>query len=317
MGAANKSGGGVSAGAVVSPSANAATTVIPKAPPFQIRPVSLGAEWIKLLVYGGYGSGKTRLAGSSVLVEEMQDVFMVDAESGEMTLTTIDEPEWVKNVKGHLDAVRVTTFKELARVHEFLKVHCRYRDLDTPEAEAELKKLERALRGPFYEPDRPARRYYTCMIDSLTEVETYSMYQLLGITASTRIDEEMMDQGWPEFRKNQTHILRMIRAFRDLPMNILMTSASDYSQDDTKKMVYKPALTGKLAKQCQGFMDVVGFLAITNDKDGNEVRRMMVKPSARWDAKCRFSNFKDAYFDNPTLKSIMEAVGLINRKVKK
>lgn len=241
----------------------------------------------------------------------MRDILLIDAESGELTLATIDEPEWGTYVSEYIDSVPVRTFKELARVHEFLKVHCRYRDQDTPEGDAQLKLLERKLMGDQYDDERPPRKYYTAIIDSLTEVETYSMYQLLGITDRTRIDEESMDQGWPEFRKNQTQILRMIRAFRDLPMNIIMTGASEYAQNDSKKFVYKPALTGKLAKQCQGFMDIVGFLAIVNNTDGKEVRRMFVKPSERWDAKCRFSSFKEPYWDDPTLKSVLQSVGLL------
>lgn len=297
---------------ILSPSATQATTVVPKGPAFLIRQVSTDSRWLKMLVYGGYGAGKTRLAGSAVLVPQMRDVLMIDAESGELTLATIKDAAWGDAVSSYIDSVRVTSFKELARVQEFLKAHCTFRDLPPEEGNPKLKALEERLMGDQYDPDKPARRYYTCMIDSLTEVETYSMYQLLGITDKTRLDEEAMESGWPEFRKNQTQILRTIRAFRDLPMNILMTAASDYSQDEQKRFAHKPALTGKLAKQCQGFMDIVGFLAIVQGADGSEVRRMMVKPSPRWDAKCRFSSFKDAYYEDPTMKSILQSVGLLD-----
>lgn len=246
----------------------------------------------------------------------MRDILMIDAESGELTLATIVEDEWEGLVGQYVDSVQVKSFKELARVHEFLKMHCRYRDLHTEEADAKLKELEQKLMGEHFDPDREPRRYRTCILDSLSEIETYSMYQLLGITDRTRLDEESMEQGWPEYRRNQSQILRTIRAFRDLPMHILMTSASEFVQDDSKRMVYKPALTGKLSKQCQGFMDIVGFLAIVNSQDGSEVRRLMAKPSPRWDAKCRFSGFKEPYWENPTVKSILASVGLLDGQKK-
>lgn len=277
-----------------------------------MRPVTTASRWVKGLFYGGYGAGKTRLAGSSVLVPQMRDIFMIDAESGELTLSTIEEPDWGDLVQTHVTSVRITTFSELARVQEYLKLHCRYRDDESEEAETRLKDLEKKLTPEeFYDPEAPARRYYTCIIDSLSEVEAYSMYQLLGITDRSRLDDESMDQGWPEYRKNQQQILRTIRAYRDLPMHILMTSAAEFIQDDSKRMVHRPALTGKLAKQSQGFMDIVGFLAITNNTEGKEVRRLMAKPNPRWDAKCRFSNFKEPYWEDPTMKTILQSVGLL------
>lgn len=314
MGAPDKPGASVPGGArtiTATPSAAPATTVI-QAPPFQITNVSTAARWIKLLVYGGPGAGKTRLVGSSVLVPQMRDILLIDCEGGDITLSTINEPEWADLVSEHINAIRVGTFRQLGKVQEYLKLHARYRDMNNDEGDDKLKALEKALMSEEdYDPDREPWKYNTAIIDSLSEAETYSMYQLLGITDRTRLDEEMADQGWPEFRKNQTQVLRTIRAFRDVPMNILMTCASEYIQNETKKFVYKPALTGKLAKQCQGFMDIVGFLAITANKEGEEVRRMFVKPGERWDGKCRFSSFKEPFYENPTLKTILQSVGLL------
>jgi hypothetical protein len=69
-------------------------------------------------------------------------------------------------------------------------------------------------------------------------------------------------------------------------------------------------LTGKLAKQVQGFMDVVGFLRTEKDQ-GKDVRRMYVRRTQSFDAKCRFSGFKGNYWQNPSLPSILKDVGLI------
>ena len=279
----------------------------PKAPPFQISSIHEAQRWLKLFVYANYGIGKTQLVGSSALVPQMQDVLMIDAEAGDLTIasdTNISEDEF----RSRIDRVRCPDFKTFARLQEFLKLHCRYRDEgDIPK----LKELEKKLRSDF-DPDSPPRMYKTVIIDSLTELEAFSMYGLLGITDRTGLDEETATAEWGEFKKNNTQILRAVRAYRDLPLNVLITGAAAYIQNDAKKMIYQPALTGKLAKQIQGFMDVVGFMAVVNGGENvGEVRRMFVQPGPNYDAKNRFSNYKERYFDNPTIMSILKAVGLL------
>lgn len=284
----------------------------PKPPPFQISSVHEAQRWLKLFVYANYGVGKTRLAGSSALVPQMQDVLMVDAEAGDLTIAT-DEGIEISGEDTRIDRVRCPDFKTFARLQEFLKVHCMFRDTKN---DAKLKELEAKLRSDF-NPDEPPRRYKTVIIDSLTEIETFSMYGLLGITDRTALDEETASAEWGEFKRNNTQILRAVRAFRDLPINLIVTSAAAYVQNDAKKMIWQPALTGKLAKQVQGFMDVVGFMAMVNGGEGvGEVRRMFVQPGSNYDAKCRFSNYKERYFDNPTIHSILAAVGLLEQPSK-
>jgi len=274
-----------------------------KAPPFQISSIHNKSRWLKLFVYGNYGTGKTRLAGSAALVPQMRDVLMIDAEAGDLTIATQED------TAEHIDVVRVSTFKELARVQEYLKVHCKLRDEDNEE---KLKELEKLL-FTDYDPDKKARRFNTVIIDSLSEAETFSMYQLLGITENTRLDEETQMAEWAEYKKNNSQILRLVRAFRDLPMNVIITSAAAYTQDEFKRFVYQPALTGKLSKQVQGFMDIVGFLVVTADGSGEDVRRMFVQPSAKYDAKNRLSSYKGSYFDNPSMGSILQAVDLLEK----
>jgi hypothetical protein len=244
----------------------------------------------------------------------MCDVLFVDAEAGDLTIATVDQPEYAKAVKEHMDVVRVDTFKKLARVQEFLKAHCMYRDQGNDTA---LKELEKRLWGDGYDPDRPPRKYQTVITDSLTEVEAFSMYQLLGITDRTRLDEEVNSAEWPEFKKNHSQILRMIRAFRDLPMNVIFVAASQFTQNDQKKLIHQPDLTGKLSKKCQGFMDIVGYLVSVADADNKRMRRLMVQPGPNWDAKCRFSNLKVPHLDNPTMKDIMRGVGLLQQPAPK
>lgn len=300
-------GGAVTTGGnIVATAANvAATTTTIKAPPFKIEQLHESQLWLKLLVYGGYGTGKTRLAGTSALVPDMRDILMIDAEAGGLTIATDGNIESEEAAKQSIDRVRVSTFKEFSRVQEFLKLHCKYRDENN---EDKLRELEIKLRGD-YDESRSLRRYSTVIIDSLSEIEAFSLYQLLGITDRTAIDEEVATAEWAEYKKNNSQILRAIRAYRDLPMNVIITSAVQDRQDEKKRLIYAPALTGKLSKQVQGFMDMVGFLTIHGSGD-EEVRRMYVQPGSQYDAKNRFSSYRERYFDDPTIGTILRAVGL-------
>lgn len=288
-----------------------------RAPTFKIETAYSKARYIKLLVYGDYGSGKTWLTSTSVAVREMQDVLMIDAEAGDMTL--LDDTSSIDFAA--IETVRVRNFKQVAHVQEFLKTHCRLREeaedfenLLKGEAVDKLRELEALFKGIDPSDIEKPKRYRTVIIDSLTEVESYCMYQLLGVTELTRLDEEVASAEWSEYKKNHSMIQRLVRGFRDLPMHVLFTCASQYSQDETKRMLYSPALTGKLSRQIQGFMDVVGYLQ-TGTAESEEApipRRLYVQPvkGRRFAAKCRFSSFKGSYFENATMSTILKTVGL-------
>lgn len=275
----------------------------PKAPPFRIEPITTKAYYLKFLVYAGYGIGKTFLAGTSADVAAMNDVLMISAESGDLTLQ--DNPD---HAFDKIDTIRVMDYKVLGKVYEFLKLHCEARDANNVE---KMRELEAILKGVDISEITEPKRYRTVIVDSLSEVETYCLNQLLGIKETTRLDEETASAEWAEYKKNNDMVRRMVRQFRDLPMHVIFTCASAYTQDEQKRSTWSPALTGKLSNQVQGFMDVVGYL-ITLDRDdkGNVPRRLWVQPAGRFAAKCRFSKFKGTHFDNPTIKSILDAVGL-------
>ncbi len=252
-------------------------------------------------MYGDYGVGKTYLSGTASLVPEMRDVLIIDAESGDLTLNT--EPAFEA-----IDHVRVEHYRMVARVHEFLKLHCKIRDDGDMD---KLRKLEAHFKGVDVGDIDEPRQYNTVIIDSLSEVETFCMYQLLGISDTTKLDEETASPEWAEYKRNHSMIQRLVRNFRDLPMHVILTCARNFTQDEMKKFSYSPAMTGKLSNIVQGFVDMVGYLVTGQaDEEGNIPRRLYVQPSGRHAAKCRFSGYKKPFFENPTVGDIIKAVGL-------
>lgn len=267
--------------------------------PFKIQTMQEASKerCLKILIYGAFGVGKTTLAASASLVKEMQNVLLLNCEAGDLSIADTN-----------IDAVRIRNFPIAARVHEFLKLHCQLWASNETER---LKEVQAKVFDIDISKIKTPKHYRTVIVDSLSELETFSMYSILGITDRMSLDQETTVAEWADFRKNFNAIQRLVRAFRDLPMNVIFICSQQYTQDEQKRMAYMPLLTGKLSSQVQGFVDVVGFLQLQN-LEGNPLRRLYVQPIGRFDAKCRFPKFKEPYFEQPTIGNMLKAVGLID-----
>lgn len=276
-------------------------------PPFALTSVRKGHRWLKILIYGKHGVGKTTLAASAVDSDALRDVFMISVESGKLVLE--DNPR-IKRVDD-LDIAEVDNFKQIVKMYEFLSSHCKFRDEGNIE---KMREYEAWLKGVAPADIKTPRQYRTVIIDSLTEAEAYCMYGLLGIHGDfdmAQIDDDMKTAEFAEYKKNNNMINLLSRAFRDLPMNVIVLCGQVYEQDEMKRFHYGPALTGKLRSQVQGYFDIVGYLAAGAVTEGSEApRRLYVQPIGKWDAKNRRASYTEAFFDNPTMGSILEDVNL-------
>jgi len=282
--------------------------------PFQIQTSHQRQRWLKFLVYAKHGVGKTELASSAIDVPQMRDVLVIDAEKGD---TTIEDNPRIKNAH-LLHNIPITTFKQVAYIQEFLTAYCKARDENNV---AKMKQLYCSVTGldPAQVEDKDVPRYRTVILDSLTEIEVYCTYGILNINPTKVMRDGDMDvAGWPEFRKNNEMVKLLVRAFRDLPMNVIFVCAEAYTQDEQKKFHYTPALTGKLSAQVQGFVDIVGWLTTGALQEGQieAPRRLYVQPVSggpKFDAKNRRPVWRNAFFDNPSMKTIMEGTGLLRK----
>lgn len=291
----------------LSPSASK-PVAMKKAPPFKMSaPNTAVGKWLKLFVYARPGAGKTTLLASAVDVPQMNDVLFINAEKGDLVIEDnerIKHPELLRD-----NIIPCDDFKTVAMVHDFLKSHCHFRDAGN---EDKLREQEAWLRGCDPADIIKPKKFRTVIIDSLTEVDIYCTYGLLGITQDKVLHGESSDievARFDEFRKNNQMVQMLCRAFRDLPIHVLVTAHETFSEDELRKKYWMPQLTGQLRTQVPGFFDIVGWL--TYQKEGENInRKLMVQPVGQFVAKNRRPVWKKDHFPNPTMLDIMKGIQL-------
>lgn len=205
--------------------------------------------WFNFLVYGDPGVGKTMLCGSALAVPAMNPVLFIDVEGGTLSLRT-KYPE--------CDVVRVQTFRDIQKLYDEL-----YLD---------------------------KHGYKTVVLDSLTEMQKFSMYGIMDDMMKKSSGEKDRDPDMPgigEWGKNTEQIRKMVRAFRDLPMNVLFTALAMSDRDNkTGKISVKPSLSAKLSNEVAGFVDIVMYMYI-NTVDKANVRTLLPSSTEKYVAKWR------------------------------
>jgi AAA domain len=176
-------------------------------------------QYINLLVYGDPGVGKTRLAGSSVLVPDMCPVLLLDFEGGTLSLAG-DYRE--------VDVVRLQSWERVDRLY-----------------------------GQLYDKNP----YKTIVIDSLSEVQKFSMAEIMTAVVKKDSERDPDIASLREWGKNSEQVRRLVRALRDLPCNTVFTALVSEDRDErTGTYKLKPLLPGKLKGEVAGYVDIVVYM---------------------------------------------------------
>jgi len=276
--------------------------VIPKGPAFQIRFPTEEIKYIKMLLYGEYGTGKTYLAGTAQDVKEMRNVINIDAEGGNKVLA----------YRGDIPSIKVKKYSELNAIFEYLKAHCMFRDTKNKNR---LIASEAYFRGVPIESIKKPIIYNTVMIDSISEVTRYCMYDLLGIDMDTvKIGELLPSPEFKEWNSMMEQIRLLIRKFRELPMHVIFVASRQWDKDEQNRQLFTPNIQGKLANEVQGFMDHVGYYTMEKN-EANEVHRYLIlQPGKTYQAKNRFVNYTGIYLTDPIMQDIYE-LEVLNKSV--
>jgi hypothetical protein len=239
---------------------------------------------LKILWYSPPGHGKTTMLGTAVKDKRISPMLLLEFEAGIRSIESkvreirLEDLGSKKPSIDKIDVVHIQTWADFDVAYEFL------------------------LEGNH--------EYKSVGIDSLSEVDYLSMGDALRVA---QLEDRKHDPDIPEQRdylRNASKIRKLIRFFRNLPLHVFFTANSKLEQDPlTRESKIWPALTGKLAFEVPGLVEIVGYLAVVEkDEDTNE-RWLFVQPTGRFEAKDRTEGGKlGQYIVEPTIPKILDLV---------
>lgn len=218
-------------------------------------------------MYGEPGAGKTYFAGTADDHEDTKPVLFLDIEGGATTIRR----------KSGIEVLPIRSIDQLIKVQN--KLHT-----------------------------KNGGGYKTIVLDSLTELQKLDMVTVMELAYSAnpeRTDKDVPDQrAWG---KSGERIRRIVRAYRDLPMNTIFTAHSAEKMDEgVLGTSYYPSLPGKLRGEIPGFMDVVGYLYTKVEKE-RTLRIMQFAKTNRIIAKDRTASLGD-FIESPTVPLMWEMI---------
>lgn len=149
--------------------------------------------------------------------------------------------------------------------------------------------------------------YKTVVLDSLTEIQKFSMYNIMNGLLKKEPDRDPDVPGMREWGKNIEQMRRLVRAFRDLPMHTIFTALVAYEKDNKTGVVQaRPSLSGKLSGEVAGFVDLVLYM-YTKLVDQRIIRLMLTQGTDRQVAKDR-SGLLPQLIEEPTMTALFSAM---------
>lgn len=121
--------------------------------------------------------------------------------------------------------------------------------------------------------------YRTVVIDSLTELQTFNMEQLIKNKHDEDPDTDEDIATLRDWQRSGTQVRKFIRAYRDLPLTTIFTALMKSDKDKlTSRVAKKPSLPGKMADQVAGMFDLVAYMykKSIETNEGVEERRLLL-----------------------------------------
>lgn len=200
----------------------------------------LDSYGIKMLLVGESGSGKTRSVAT--LQKAGYKPLLISAESGVRSLAGNPIPmiDISKNDKGE-DLPMEKRFDRLGEVYAWLK--------------------------------KGQSEYDTIFVDSLTEINAALIIQL---------KQEIPDakDTLKVYMANSEKMVKLVRAFRDLPYNVVLVSLSEVEKDELGKRFTTASVVGKVAQHLPALMDEVIHIQVVEDENKKISRRFQCGASS-------------------------------------
>ena len=153
--------------------------------------------------------------------------------------------------------------------------------------------------------------YKTVGVDSLTELQKLSIHYIMQELIKEKPEADPDVPGIREWGKTLEHMRRIVRHFRDLPLNVIFTSLAKTDKDPLAlKRETMPSMSGKMAGEVSGLLDIVAYMYIRQVKvDGKDtqVRCLLTKKTERQVAKDR-TNSLQTVIAEPTMQILYDQI---------
>lgn len=293
-----------------------------------------GRDWLKVLVFGPPGVGKTLFLGTAQMDPRTANMLLIDWEGGTITLAHAPDP-----IFQDVDVQSVRSFVEFNDVHEFLYNHAVLRDqyvLAKKEnaPHATLEDLSTKLHYISLDPTDYAketnpdaariahavelarieepRLYFSFGIDSLTEVQKLNMYGIVANRVKGKPNSDPDVAQLDDWGKSIEQIRKLVRYFRDLPYHGFFAALSQDSKDERSGIITcKPSMPGKLPEEVCGFLDIVGYLGTSSETVKGETvikRNMLFQPFDKWVCPKDRTDKLGVFFPQPTIPKMLDAI---------
>lgn len=167
------------------------------------------------------------------------------------------------------------------------------------------------VQGVYDELYAGNHKYRTVILDSLTEIQKFNMYNVMQKLIEQNENRDVDVPSMREWGINLEQMRKFVRAFRDLPMNTIFTALMVSEKDQKTGLTVKEVhLSGKLKKEVAAFLDIVVFMYMREMEINNETKQTRLLLSQATDtctAKDRTGKLPQVMVE-PTMAEIMKYI---------
>lgn len=209
-------------------------------------------KYVRVLVYGDQGTGKTRFLATA------GKVFVIDTDKGARTLKSL-----------HIPAV------SFSRGDRY--VYKQIMDL--------LDRLKKAQ--PPFDEGGEIGPVDTFSIDGLTALADVLIYEIMKWGSRGSRDPSEEKPQWDDYSVLKARLQSIVQASQDLPCNVIMTANSKLDKDDqTGRMYGVPDILGGFRDAVGRMFDEVYYLDTKRSQNGTKYM-LYTRPYDRYKAKSR------------------------------